>query len=84
MAAGPTAENPGPTLLKQAIVALKFVSISNGSSDSNIKIEAMQTIYSEKYDVTALSVVSSTILYSKLMLRTLRGWRTFFNSLYII
>ena len=45
---GPTDAKPGPTLLKQDAVALKFVSISKGCVHSNRKITKKRTMYSAK------------------------------------
>ena len=42
--AGPTASRPGPILLKHAIVAVKFVSIENGSKARSKNIPAKQNI----------------------------------------
>ena len=42
--AGPTASKPGPTLLKQAAVAEKLVSIENGSKEMSKNTSPKQNI----------------------------------------
>ena len=51
-AIGPTPASPGPTLLKHAAVAVKFVSISKGSRQRRMNIAKKQTMYSAKYKLT--------------------------------
>ena len=82
--AGPTAARPGPILLKQAAVAVKFVSISNispVSKDKSIKITKNSKKYTVKYTLTPFMVWLSTVFPSNFTLPTERGWSIFLMSL---
>ena len=52
LAAGPTPPRPGPILLKQARIAVKFVSKSNGSKEMRMNIARNIIKYREKYAFT--------------------------------
>ena len=73
---GPTASNPGPILLKQAITADRLVVMEKPSMEIKIKLSNIMITYAARYALVFCNIFSSTGCPLERTACTFSGWMT--------